>query len=80
MFDDDLSKAVAVMKYNASTEVSILYKAAKILQKDCLHARQVFTGSFSHESEAESLPTTLSSFLHTLLDEPHILNHRSQIS
>ena len=53
------------------THVSILFKAAKILRNDCLRVKQIFTGSFLEiNGEAVDLPTTLSSFLHTLLDGP----------
>ncbi|XP_014676237.1 PREDICTED: uncharacterized protein LOC106816189 [Priapulus caudatus] len=71
VFEDDLSKAVD-MKDSTSTEVSILHKAAKILRRDYLHIRQVFTGSFPNACEAESIPPTLRTFLHMLLDGPCI--------
>ena len=61
---------------SASTQVSILHKAANILRKDCLRVKNVFTGSFSDkcDSKAESLPYTLSSFLHMLFDGLATLN------
>ena len=67
-FDDDLSKAVADMKDNTSTDVSTLHKAAIILQKEYLNISLV--GSFSNPSvsKAESIQLTLKSFLHILLD------------
>ena len=74
VFDDDLSKAVADMKDNTSNDVSTLHKAAKILRKEYLNISHAFTGSFSNPSdnEDESLPPTLKSFLHMLLDGPGI--------
>ncbi len=72
VFDDDLSKAIVDMKDNTSSEVSTLHKAAKILRREYLKMRQAFTGSFSTSSEAESIPTTLRSFLYMLLDGPSI--------
>ena len=72
VFDDDLSKAIVDMKDNTSTEVFTLHKAAKILRRENLQMRQASTGSFSTSSEAESIPTTLRSFLYMLLDGPSI--------
>ena len=68
VYDKDLSSAVANM--SAFTEASILHKAAKIIRKDCLQVRHLFTGSFSDQCdrETESLPFTLRSFLHILLN------------
>ena len=81
VFDEDLSDVISEMKDNTSTEVSILFKAAKILRKDCLRLKQTFTGSFSESnSESVELPTTLSSFLHTLLEGSDILQEPSNKS
>ena len=62
------------MKDNTSNDVSTLHKAAKILRKEYLNISHAFTGSFSNPSdnEDESLPPTLKSFLHMLLDGPGI--------
>ena len=68
VFDDDLSKAVLDMKGNNSTDVSIIFKAAKILRKEYLNIQQDFTGSFATTSESSSIPPILKSFLHMLLD------------
>ena len=68
VFDDDLSKAVADMKNNTSTNVSIIFKAAKILRQEYLPMKHAFTGSFSTSCEADSIPPMLRSFLHMLLD------------
>ena len=72
VFDDDLSQAVVDMQDNISSEVSTLHKAAQILRREYLQKHQEFTGSFSTSSEAESIPTTLRSFLCMLLDGPSI--------
>ena len=73
VFYDD-SKAVADMKDNTSNDVSTNHKAAKILRTEYLNISHSFTGSFSNPSdnEYESLPPTLKSFLHMLLDGPGI--------
>ena len=68
VFDDDLSKAVANMKNNTSTDVSIIFKAAKILRQEYLPMKHAFTGAFSTSCEADSIPPMLRSFLHMLLD------------
>ena len=67
-FDEDLSKAVSDMKSNKSTIVSEIHKAAKILRHEFLLMKQSFSGSFSSNCEASSLPPMLRSFLHMLLD------------
>ena len=72
---------VSEIKDNIFTHISILFKAAKILRKDCLRVKQTFTGSFSESNgETVDLPTTLSSFLHTLLDGPCTLQEPSNKS
>ncbi|KAG7160882.1 hypothetical protein Hamer_G007652 [Homarus americanus] len=60
------------MKDTTSTDMRILTQAAKILLQDILEKKQVFSGSFSSTSEADSVVPTLSSFLHILLDGPGI--------
>ncbi len=72
VFDDDLSQAIGDMKDNISTEVSTIHKAAKILRREYLQLKQSFAGSFSTSCEAVSIPPTLRSFLHMLLDGPGI--------
>ena len=55
------------MKGNRTTDVSIIFKAAKILGNGYLHLQQEFTGSFPTTSESNSIPPILKSFLHVLL-------------
>ena len=86
VFDDDLSKAVTDMKDNTSNDVSTLHKVAKILWKEYLNISHALTGSFSNpsDSEDESLPPTLKSFLHMLLngsgiDKPLSVSQKSKV-
>ncbi|KAG7167621.1 hypothetical protein Hamer_G019010 [Homarus americanus] len=60
------------MKNTTSIDMRILAQAAKILRRDILEKRQVFSGSFSTTSEADSVVPTLRCFLHILLDCPGI--------
>lgn len=60
------------MKDNISIEVSTFQEAAKILQREYLHVKQAFTGSFSTSWEAEFIPLTLKSFLLMLFDGPGV--------
>lgn len=70
VFDNDLSKAVADMKNNTSTDVSIIFKAAKILRQEYLPMKHTFTGSFSTSCEAHSIPPGI--------DQPHPASEKSQ--
>ena len=67
LFDDEL-KALADMKSNTSTDVSILFRAAKILREEYLPKEQSFTGSFTASCEADSILPLLRSFLQMLLE------------
>ena len=60
------------MKDTTSTDMRILSQAVKILQQDILKKKQVFSGTFSSTSEADSVVPMLRSFLHMLLDGPGI--------
>lgn len=62
---------VREMKDNTSTEMSILFKAAKILRREYLKVENKFLGSFT-KAENESVPLALMSFLTTLLHGPNI--------
>lgn len=46
VFDGDLSKSTVDMKDNTSTNVAIIFKAAKILWREYLPMKHTFTGSF----------------------------------
>ncbi|KAG7177329.1 hypothetical protein Hamer_G000651 [Homarus americanus] len=68
VLNDDPSQVVEEMKNTTSTDMRILAQAAKILRRDILEKKQVFSGFFSSTSEADSVVLTLRSFLHILLD------------
>ncbi|KAG7178134.1 hypothetical protein Hamer_G003910 [Homarus americanus] len=72
VFNEDLSQIVEEMKDTTSTGMGILAQAAKILRRDLLEKKQVFSGSFSSTSAADSVVPTLRSFLHILLEGPGI--------
>ncbi|KAG7161869.1 hypothetical protein Hamer_G007532 [Homarus americanus] len=72
VFNEDLSQEVEEMKDTTSTDMRILAQTAKILQRDILEKKQVFSGCFSSTSEADTIVPTLRSFLHILLDGPGI--------
>ena len=64
VFDEDLSQAVQEMKDSTSPDMQILAQAVKILRRDILDKMQMFSGSFSDTSKADSVVPTLRSFLH----------------
>ena len=72
VFDEDLSQALQEMKDPTSSDMRTLAQAVKILRRDMLDKRQMFSGSFTSTSEADSVVPFLRSFLHMLLDGPGI--------
>ena len=65
VFDGDLGKTVLHVKGNRTTNVSIIFKAAKILRHGYFHLQQEFTTSTI--SESNSIPPILKTFLQMLL-------------
>ena len=68
VFKKDLYEVLHEMKDNTTPDVRTLVRAARILRRDMLQKKQLFTGSYTSTSEADSVTPLLRSFLHMMLD------------
>jgi hypothetical protein len=76
-FDEDISKAMQEMSDSWDSDAIVLVKAAKLLRQHILNMKFEFTGSFSPESEVNSVPPVLLSFQQMMLEGQGIMNKTS---
>ena len=78
-YDEDISQAVHDMSASDyDSEAILLSKAAKVLRRHLFEKQYHFTGSFSSDSELQSVPAALLTFQHMLLDGPGIMKENSE--
>ena len=70
LFEDNLNEVLESVEEKTSTDVHLLFKAAKVLRTDIFNAKQSFTGEFNSARIKDSIPSLCYMFIHMVLDVP----------
>jgi len=79
--DSDIGSALStVCEYDRDVEATHLARAAQIVRRDLIKLSNNFNGSFSHDCQAASVPTSLTALMQMILDGATIDNQSDTVS